>query len=226
MRSERPIFQYSLAILCLFSICFGGAGYSNDGDAGSETVILALGDSLTVGYNLDPGDGFVPRLEAWLEEKTGAPHKVINGGVAGDTSSGGKSRLNWNLQEAKNGRPDLVIVELGANDALRGINPAITRQNISAIVSSLKDRDIPVLLAGMLAPPNLGADYAADFNKIYTDVAAESQIALYPFFLEGVAADPGLNLEDGMHPNADGIKVIVDNIGPHVLRVLRPEPAS
>jgi len=174
--------------------------------------ILALGDSLTAGYGLDPGQGFAAQLQKALGEK-GVQADVIDGGVSGDTTAGGLSRLDWALAD----KPDLVIVELGANDMLRGIDPAETRANLDAMLAKLKAAKTRVLLAGMRAAPNLGADYAGTFEAIYRDLAAKYGVALYPFFLEGVAADPSLNQPDGMHPNEAGVAEIVRRILPHVL---------
>lgn len=177
--------------------------------------ILALGDSLTAGYRLDQGDGFAEQLEARLREM-GRDIKVINAGVSGDTTKGGLARLGWALAD----QPDMVIVELGANDALRGIDPALTKDHLDQILTQLKEKQIKVLLAGMLAPPNLGADYGARFNPIYPALAKKHKVALYPFFLEGVAGDPKLNLDDGIHPTKEGIAIIVDRMLPYILKVI------
>jgi acyl-CoA thioesterase-1 len=174
--------------------------------------ILALGDSLTAGYGLLPGQGFAPQLQKALSEK-GIQAEVIDAGVSGDTTAGGLSRLDWALAD----NPDLVIVELGANDMLRGTDPAETRANLDAMLTRLKATKARVLLVGMRAAPNLGADYAAAFESIYRDLAAKYAVPLYPFFLEGVAADPKLNQPDGMHPNEAGVAEIVRRILPHVL---------
>lgn len=171
--------------------------------------IVGFGDSLMAGYNLGPGEGFTRQLQAKLEAE-GIDAIVENAGVSGDTTSGGLSRLDWSVPDGTG----LVILELGANDALRGIQPDITRQNLDAMITQLKERGIKVLLAGMLAPPNMGADYAAQFNPIYPDLAAKHGVPLYPFFLDGVAAQRDLLLEDGMHPNAGGVAVMVERIMP------------
>ena len=177
--------------------------------------ILALGDSLTAGYGLPQGDGFTDQLQAALQE-AGYDAVVLNAGVSGDTTAGGLARLDWALADA----PDLVIVELGANDALRGIDPVSSRANLSAILAELQARDLPTLLAGMLAPRNLGADYVSAFDGMYGDLAEEYDVPLYPFFLEGVAAEPELNQPDGIHPNASGVAIIVDGILPDVTAML------
>ncbi|WCL54907.1 arylesterase [Gimibacter soli] len=185
---------------------------------------MAFGDSLTAGYGLPAGQGFTDRLQVWLRENGLPEAKVINAGVSGDTSSGGRSRLEWALAGVPGGKPDLVILELGANDGLRGVTPTITRENLTAMVAAFKEKEIPILLAGMLAPPNLGPDYAAVFNPIYPTLAEQDGVTLYPFFLDGVAADPTLNQSDGMHPNEEGVAIIVSKIGPEVLKLLTEAP--
>ena len=179
--------------------------------AAEPVRIVALGDSLTAGYGLGPGLGFVPRLEAALREK-GIDAVVVDAGVSGDTTSGGLARLDWSVGPDA----DAVIVELGANDMLRGLDPATTERNLDAIVGRLRARGLPVLIAGMRAAPNLGEDFGRAFNALYPAVAARHGAALYPFFLDGVAGDPSLNLADGMHPTAEGIDVIVGRMLPHV----------
>ncbi|MCW8916391.1 MAG: arylesterase [Magnetovibrio sp.] len=190
--------------------------WSEDSRADNKAkTILALGDSLTAGYGLAQSDAFPVQLQAVLQQ-AGHNIEVINGGVSGDTSAGGRSRLEWLLANPV----DAVIVELGANDGLRGLDPAETRANLDWIVGTLKKHDIPVLLSGMLAPPNLGEDYGKEFNSIYPDLARQWNVALDPFFLEGVAADPNLNQADGIHPNAKGVSIIVKRILPKILNVL------
>lgn len=190
------------------------AGLSGPAVAAGATV-LALGDSLTAGYGLAPADGFTVQLERALRA-AGHDIAVRNAGVSGDTSAGGRARLDWALAEPV----DLVIVELGANDGLRGLDPSETERNLDAILTALKDRRIPVLLTGMRAPPNMGADYADAFDSLFVRVARRHQVPFYPFFLEGVAARPELNQGDGIHPNARGVGVIVERIAPIVLRAL------
>jgi acyl-CoA thioesterase I len=177
--------------------------------------ILALGDSLTAGYGLPQGDGFTDQLQAALQAR-GYDAVVLNAGVSGDTTAGGVARLDWALGDD----PDLVIVELGSNDALRGIDPAVSRANLDAILTELDKRGIPALLAGMLAPRNLGADYVDAFDGMYVALAQQHNVPLYPFFLEGVAMKPELNQADGIHPNAQGVAVIVDGILPEVTAML------
>ncbi len=183
--------------------------------AAGPATIVALGDSLTAGYGLGAGDGFTDRLEARLKAD-GHDVSVVNAGVSGDTSKGGLARLDWSVPDGTS----LVIVELGANDALRGIAPAETRANLDAILTRLKERNIPVLLAGMIAPPNMGEDYGREFNPIYAELAAKHDVTLYPFFLDGVAGDPALNQADGMHPNAKGVEIIIDRMTPQVGQLL------
>ena len=185
--------------------------------AGGTTRILVLGDSLTAGYGLAAADAFPVRLEAALRAR-GHAVTVIDAGVSGDTTAGGRARLGWALAE----NPQIVIVELGGNDALRGLEPRVTYANLDAIVSRLKARGIRVLLTGMVAPPNLGREYGAAFNAVFSRVAARHGIALYRFFLDGVAARPELNLADGIHPNRQGIATIVDRITPSVVGLLKP----
>ena len=175
-------------------------------------TIVALGDSLTAGYMLGPDEDFATQLERALRAAGHENVKIANAGVSGDTTSGGLARLDW----AVGPEADAVIVELGANDALRAIDPGVTRENLDAIVTRLKARGLPVLLAGMLAPPNLGAEYGEAFNTIYADLAETHGLILYPFFLDGVAAERHLNLGDGIHPTAEGVAVIVERILPEV----------
>lgn len=174
--------------------------------------ILALGDSLTAGYGLSPEQGFVAQLQDALDA-AGADAQVLDGGVSGDTTAGGLARLDWALADD----PDLVILELGANDGLRGIDPAETRANLDAMLTQLRKAGTEVLLAGMLAPPNLGPEYGAEFNRIYPELAEAHGVLLYPFFLDGVAAEAALNQGDGIHPNAAGIAVVIERILPYVM---------
>lgn len=173
--------------------------------------MVVLGDSLSAGYGLPASAAFPMRLQKALKDK-GIEVDMINAGVSGDTSSGGRDRLDWSVPEGT----EAVILELGANDALRGVDPKVTRSALSDILTKLKDRKIAVLLSGMVAPPNYGADYAARFNTIYPDLSKSFGVPLYPFFLEGVATNATLNQADGLHPTADGVDVIVKNIMPAV----------
>jgi acyl-CoA thioesterase-1 len=173
--------------------------------------MVVLGDSLSAGLGLSGPAAFPARLQKALKDK-GIEVDMINAGVSGDTSSGGRDRLDWSVPEGT----EAVIVELGANDALRGTDPAVTRAALSDIVKRLKARKIAVMLCGMLAPPNYGRDYAAQFNSIYPDLAKTFDVPLYPFFLDGVATDRRLNQADGIHPTAEGVDIIVKNILPTV----------
>ena len=181
-------------------------------------LIWAFGDSLAAGYGLPPEQGFTAQLQAALRRQ-GVAATVRNGGVAGDTAAQARARLRWGLRGL--GRtPDLVIVELGANDMLRGLPVAQARTNLDTILTELKRRRIPVLLAGMRAAPNLGPDYARSFEAMYPALAAKHGVPLYPFFLDGVAANRALIQRDGLHPNARGVRVIVARITPAVRRAL------
>jgi acyl-CoA thioesterase I len=171
--------------------------------------IVALGDSLTAGFGLPANAAFPARLEQALKAK-GTAVEISNAGVSGDTASGGLARLDWSVPEGT----DAVIVELGANDTLRGIDPKVTRQALEEIVRRLRGRGIAVLLAGMRAAPNLGPDYGRDFEAIYSDLAAQNDVLLYPFFLDGIATDAKLNQRDGLHPTAAGVDAIVARILP------------
>jgi acyl-CoA thioesterase I len=173
--------------------------------------MVVLGDSLSAGLGLSAPAAFPARLQKALQSK-GIAVDMINAGVSGDTSSGGRDRLDWSVPEGT----EAVILELGANDALRGVDPKVTRSALTDILTRLKARGIAVLLCGMYAPPNYGADYSARFNAIYPDIARQFGVPLYPFFLEGVATEAKLNQPDGLHPTADGIDVIVKNILPTV----------
>lgn len=183
--------------------------------------IVGLGDSLMAGYQLDAGQSFPEKLEAALKAR-GHDVVIVNAGVSGDTSAGGLSRLDWSVPDDT----DMVILELGANDMLRGIAPQVTEDNLTAMIERLNQRDIDVVLAGMVAAPNLGADYAAQFNPIFPKLAARYDVPLYPFFLEGVAAERDLLLEDGMHPNAAGVDRMVENFLPLIEEVLADGPGG
>ena len=173
--------------------------------------MVVLGDSLSAGLGLSASAAFPARLQKALDDK-GIKVDMINAGVSGDTASGGRDRLDWSIPEGT----EAVILELGANDALRGTDPAVTRAALTDILTRLKARKIAVLMCGMLAPPNYGSEYAARFNAIYPELSKSFGVPLYPFFLEGVAADAKLNQADGLHPTAEGIDVIVKNILPIV----------
>jgi acyl-CoA thioesterase-1 len=187
-------------------------GAETPAGTGTKPVkMVVLGDSLSAGLGLPAAAAFPARLQKALKDK-GIIVDMINAGVSGDTSSGGRDRLDWSVPEGT----DAVVVELGANDALRGVDPAITRSALSDIVSRLKGRGIAILLCGMLAPPNYGHDYADRFDAIYPELSKSFDVPLYPFFLNGVAADAKLNQADGIHPTAAGVDIIVRNILPMV----------
>ncbi|MDO1583991.1 arylesterase [Rhizobium oryzicola] len=178
--------------------------------------LVGFGDSLMAGYQLAPNESYTAQLEAALKAK-GLNVTITNAGVSGDTTSAGLSRVDWSIPDGTQG----VIVELGANDALRGISPEQTEKNLDAILSRLKERKIPALLAGILAPPNMGGDYAERFNGLYKRLAEKYQVPLYPFFLDGVVLQKDLQLEDGMHPNAKGVAVMVAHSLPVVENFVR-----
>lgn len=173
--------------------------------------LVGLGDSLMAGYQLPPSDSYTAQLETALKAK-GINVTITNAGVSGDTSSGGLARAKWSVPDGTDG----VILELGANDALRGISPADTEKNLEAIIDGFKKRNIPVLLVGIMAPPNMGNDYARRFNPIYENLAQKHGLSLYPFFLDGVVLDQKLQLEDRMHPNTQGVALMVEKSLPTV----------
>jgi acyl-CoA thioesterase-1 len=206
------MFRRSIAT-ALLSISLAGASPPPE-----QPLVLAFGDSLTAGYGLDQGLGFAPQLQATLR-RHGIAATVIGGGVSGDTSEAGKARLGWTLDGLER-KPDLVILELGANDMLRGLDPGLTERNLDSILAELKRRQIPVLFAGMMAAPNLDPAYVARFEAIYPALARRHGATSYPFFLDGVAAQKGMQQADGMHPTFAGVKRIVAGITPAVKRAL------
>jgi acyl-CoA thioesterase-1 len=177
--------------------------------------LLVIGDSITAGYGLPADQAFPVKLEAALR-KRGHDIEVINGGISGDTTAGGRARLAWALHA----RPDFVIIELGGNDGLRGIDPADTRANLDAMLTALKKAKIPVLLTGMMAPRNLGPDYAKAFDAIFPALAKKHDVMLYPFFLDGIALDPRYNQADLIHPNPKGVDIVVRRILPAVEKLI------
>jgi len=204
-KGKRTGFLALLALAIVWMIAAGGP-------ARAEPLrLVAFGDSLTAGLGLPADQAFPARLQAALKAK-GHDVLIENAGVSGDTTSAGLARLDWSVPQGTDG----VILELGANDALRGINPTITEKALDSMLGRLKGRNIPVLLAGMLAPPNLGPAYGAQFNAIYGHLAEKYQVPLYPFFLDGVAGQPGLNQPDGLHPTSAGVDVIVEKMLPAV----------
>jgi acyl-CoA thioesterase I len=194
----------------IFPIRQGWAGAAREAASGGVTV-LALGDSLTAGYGL-AADEAVPAVLERLLRQEGLDVRLINAGVSGDTSGGGLARLEWALAE----NPDAAIVELGANDGLRGMSPERMEQNLDAILQTLAERGIEVLFTGMGAPPNMGEDYARRFNAVFPRLVEKHGVTFYPFYLEGVYMDPALNLPDGLHPNAAGARRVAENLLPHV----------
>jgi acyl-CoA thioesterase-1 len=203
-----PQFKRSAAAIVLFAILCGSAS------AAAPVRILMFGTSLTQGLGLPPGT----ELPAVLEKKlaaAGMPAKVINAGVSGDTSADGVARIDWSLAD----HPDAAIVELGSNDALRGLDPVQTEKNIGAVLAKLQAAHVPVLLLGMKAPRNLGQQYDAAFDAIYAELAQRFGDALYPFLLDGVALDPKLNQADGIHPNPAGVQVIAARLFPYVKKL-------
>jgi acyl-CoA thioesterase-1 len=183
--------------------------------AANPPQILVFGDSLAAGFGLPPEASFPARLEARLAAD-GIRVRVVNAGVSGDTTAGGLARLDWALAD----KPDLVILELGANDALRGIDPESVRANLDAMIGRVKSSGAKLLLAGMQAPPNWGEAYKKRFDALYPELAKAHGVALYPFFLDGVAMEPALNQPDGLHPNARGVAALVDRIAPYVEKLL------
>ena len=183
--------------------------------------IVGFGDSLMAGYGLGPGEGFTDKLQAALRAK-GRDVTVANAGVSGDTTSGGLARLDWSVPDGT----QLVILELGANDMLRGVLPDIARNNLDEMLGKLKQRKIAVLLAGMRTAPNLGADYQSAFDPIFPQLAKKYDVALYPFFLDGVVGEPGMQLEDGLHPSAKGVDLMVERILPTVEKAIAAVPGG
>ena len=205
-----------IAVLMLALMTIATIASAQAQPAAKPVKLVVLGDSLSAGLGLPAREAFPAKLQKALQAK-GIDLDMVNAGVSGDTSSGGRDRLDWSVAEGTEG----VIVELGANDALRGIDPDLTRAALTDIVARLKARKIPVMLCGMMAPPNYGADYAARFNSIYPDLAKKFDVPLYPFFLDGVAADAKLNQADGIHPTAAGVDIIVSNMLPTAEAFLR-----
>jgi acyl-CoA thioesterase-1 len=194
-------------------VTFGAAGAAPAAE--TPVRILVLGDSLASGYGLEAGRSFPARLEEVLRQ-AGHDVRILNAGIAGDTTAGGLARLDWSLAA----KPHAVMVELGGNDGLRGVDPRSTHANLDAILTRLKSRNIPVLLTGMIAPPNMGRDYGEAFNAVFSNLAKRHGVAFYPFILEGVAGRGDLNQDDGIHPNQSGVTIMVDRLVPHVVRLL------
>jgi len=221
-KSAPPAYGARARVLNLAAGLAAGLAFAASAAAGEPVTIAALGDSLTQGYGLPEADGFAPRLEAWLRAN-GAPEAVVvNAGVSGDTTAGGLARIAWTLTP----EVDAVIVALGGNDLLRGLDPAESRRNLDGILAEVEGRDLPVLLAGLPAPANYGAEFQAAFDAIYPELAAEHGAILYPNFLGGLGAGSDLNAAralmqpDGIHPNAEGVGAVVAAIGPSVLELV------
>ena len=212
-------FKFLLSMVLAVSLL---ASAANFGSAEARPIkILAMGTSLTQGYGLPPGTEFTTQLQAALKAQ-GIDAEIVNAGVSGDTSSGGLSRLDWSLAD----HPDAAILELGSNDMLRGVPPAVTEKNLRAILSTLLKDHVPVLFTGMHAQRNLGPDYVAEFDAIYPRLAKEYPVIFYPFILDGVALNPRLNQADGLHPNPAGVKIIVARILPDVKKLIAEASAA
>jgi len=196
----------ALAVLCLAPVA----------SAQGERVIVAFGDSLTAGYGVAPEEAYPALLAARLRGE-GYRYQVVNAGVSGDTTAGGLRRVDWALRA----RPNIVLLELGVNDALRGLDLGQVRANLDAIVTRFEAGGARVLLLGMRLPPNYGARYAGEFARIYDEIARQRKLALMPFFLDGVGAVPALNQPDGIHPTAEGYRIVVDRLWPHLQPLLK-----
>lgn len=200
----------------LITLMSAGAATAQGGAQGAPVRLLVFGDSLVAGYSLPPDASYPAQLDRALKARGITNVTVLNAGVSGDTTAAALSRLDWALAE----KPTHVLVELGANDMLRGMAPEQARTNLDAIITKLKQANLPVMLAGMLAAPNLGPDYGRRFNAIYPDLAQKHGLPLYPFFLDGVAGEVRLNLSDGIHPTREGVAVMVERTLPYILRFL------
>ena len=207
-------FYISLFLLAIFI-------FANVSPVSSEikqpvTKLMIFGDSLTAGYGLKKTDSFSEKLAKALKNK-GRNVQIVLSSISGDTTAGGKARLDWALAD----KPDAFLLELGANDGLRGIDPSVSRENLEHILRKLRKNGVRILMAGMLAPPNLGKEYSREFNNIYSSLAEKYSVLFYPFFLEGVAANPQLNQADGIHPNPKGVDEIVKRMLPIVMKLVR-----
>ena len=211
VEGRRTLFAHILVLMLALTALDMTLARAAFADEGKPVKLVVLGDSLSAGLGLSAADAFPAKLQKALRDK-GIAVDIGNAGVSGDTASGGRDRLDWSVPEGTQG----VILELGANDALRGTDPSLTRAALSDILTRLKARGVPVFLCGMLAPPNYGKDYAERFNAIYPDLSKSFGVPLYPFFLDGVAADAKLNQADGIHPTSAGVDIIVKNIMPTV----------
>ena len=214
---QRPAAFLPAILLAIWSVFVPLAAAAAD----NPVKIVVLGDSLSAGYGLEVQDAFPSKLQAALKAK-GYATAMINAGVSGDTATGGLERFDWSVPPDA----DAVILELGANDALRGVNPDVTKAALDQILSKIDARKIPVLFAGMKSPPNMGPDYVAKFDAMYPELAKKHGAIFYPFFLDGVAADDKLNQRDGMHPNPQGVDVIVKSILPKVEELIGKAKAN
>ena len=198
-----------LVVALVAAVAFAGPAHA------AEQIIVAFGDSLTAGLGVTPDDSYPAQLQGKLRAE-GYAYRVVNAGASGDTTAGGLRRVDWALRN----KPDIVIVALGANDALRGQDLASVRTNLDGIVARFQKAGARVLVAGMEVPPNYGARYAADFRRVYVDVARKRGAAFMPFLLDGVAGSPRLNQPDGIHPTAEGYRIVVDHLWPHLVPLL------
>jgi acyl-CoA thioesterase-1 len=224
LRFERlQAWQSPVVLALMVGMLLVGPGCDRSEEKGVEQavkepidgLIVAMGDSLTAGLGVSLQSSYPALLEQRLKEE-GLHFRVVNAGVSGETSSGARSRIKWILRL----NPDLVILETGANDGLRGIAPELVEENISEIIKTLRAQGVEVVLAGMQMVANMGPDYLAQFNRIYPELAVRHQVTLVPFFLEGVAMQPGLNQADGIHPNEQGYRIIAENLLPYITQIL------
>ena len=214
LSKQRFIRRLRISGLMLLGVALASAAFAEK--AARQKVVLCLGDSLTEGYGLAEHQAFPAVLEARLHAQGRKDVRVVNAGISGSTSASAVSRLRWQMRA----KPDILILELGANDGLRGVSIEDTRKNLAAAITMAKQQRVVVLLAGMQMPPNYGPEYTRDFGRVFHELAEELEVALIPFFLEGVAGQPKLNLPDGIHPTAEGYRIVVENLLPHLLPLL------
>ncbi len=224
MRSMLPSFTrltFRIAAACLIAVCLVAVALVSPARAADPIRILAFGDSLTAGYGLPEAETLTARLADALN-KMGRPAAVINGGVSGDTTADGLTRIDWALAD----KPQIMVLALGANDMLRGIDPGSTRANLDGIIEKAKGAGVEVVLAGMLAPPNLGEEYKSAFDAIYPELAKTHNLLFMPFLLQDVAQVSDLNQGDGIHPNGNGVAIVVRNLLPYVTRAMEKVEAA
>jgi acyl-CoA thioesterase I len=204
----RRIYQATVSLIVVF-ITFFGAGPAYGQPDNAEKTILFFGDSITAGYGLEDGEAF-PAIVQQKIDSLGLAYRVVNSGLSGETSAGGLRRIDWVLQQ----NVDVFVLELGGNDGLRGIDPASTKENLRGIINRVQAKypDAIIILTGMESPPNMGESYTSRFRSIYADLADENDVIFLPFILEGVAGDPDLNLPDGIHPTAEGHRILAQNV--------------